>query len=61
MSILLYGGTIWTLMKSIGKKLDGNNARILQAVLNKSWSNPPPDKIAVVYHPSKINKTLLEK
>ena len=37
MSILLYGCTIWTLIKRLEKKLDGNYARMLRAILNKSW------------------------
>ena len=36
-SILLYGCTTWTLTKCVEKKLDGNYARMLSAVLNKSW------------------------
>ena len=36
-SELLYGCTIWILMKYLEKKLDGNYTRILCAVLNKSW------------------------
>ena len=36
-SILLYGCTTWTLTKRLGKKLDGNYARMLRAILNKSW------------------------
>ena len=35
-SILLYGCTTWTLTKRLEKKLDGNYARMLRAVLNKS-------------------------
>ena len=35
--ILLYGGTIWMLMKRMEKKLDGKYSRILRAILNKSW------------------------
>ena len=37
MSILLYGCTIWTLMKLLEKKLDGNYTEMLSVVLNKSW------------------------
>ena len=37
MSILLYGCTTWTLTKRLEKKLDGNDKRMLQAILNKSW------------------------
>ena len=35
-SILLYGCTNWTLTKRLEKKLDGNYARMLRAILNKS-------------------------
>ena len=40
-SILLYGCTTWTLTKRLEKKLDGNYARMLQAILNKSWWQHP--------------------
>ena len=36
-SILLYGCTTSTLIKRLGKKLDGNYTRILRAILNKTW------------------------
>ena len=36
-SILLYGCITWTLTKWMEKKLDGNYARMLRAILNKSW------------------------
>ena len=36
-SILLYGCTTWTLTKQMEKKLDSNYARMLRAILNKSW------------------------
>ena len=36
-SILLYGCTTWTLTKRLEKKLDGNYARMLRAILKKSW------------------------
>ena len=39
--ILLYRCTTWTLTKWMEKKLDGNYARMLQAILNKSWRQPP--------------------
>ena len=39
--IQLYGYTIWALTKCIEKKLDGNYTRMLQAILNKSWSKHP--------------------
>ena len=40
-SILLYGCTTWTLTKWLEKKLDGNYARMLRAILNKSWRQHP--------------------
>ena len=40
-SILLYGCTTWTLTKRLEKKLDGNYTRMLRAILNKSWRQPP--------------------
>ena len=40
-SILLYGGTTWTLTKRLERKLDGNYTRMLQAILNKSWWQHP--------------------
>ena len=36
-SILVYGGTTWTLTKRLEKKLDGNYTRMLRVILNKSW------------------------
>ena len=36
-SILLYGCTTCTLFKRMEKKLDGDYARMLRAILNKSW------------------------
>ena len=42
-SILLYGCTTWTLTKWLEEKLDGNYARILRAILNKSWQQIPQD------------------
>ena len=39
--ILLYGCATWTLTKQLEKKLDGNYARILWAILNKSWRQHP--------------------
>ena len=41
LSILLYGCTTWTLTKRLEKKLDGNYTRMLRAILNKSWRQPP--------------------
>ena len=40
-SILLYGCTTWTLTKRMEKKLDGNYARMLRAILNQSWRQHP--------------------
>ena len=39
-SILLHGCTTWTLTKWL-EKLDGNNTRMLRAILNKSWRQHP--------------------
>ena len=36
-SILLYGGTTWTLTKWMEKKLDGNYTIMLRTILKKSW------------------------
>ena len=36
-SILLHGCTTWTQTKRLEKKLDGNDTRMLIAILNKSW------------------------
>ena len=36
-SILLYGCTTWMLSKRMEKKLDGNYAKMLRAIVNKSW------------------------
>ena len=41
-SILLYRCTTWTLIKRLEKKLDDNYTRILRAILNRSWRQPPP-------------------
>ena len=40
-SILLYGCTTQMLTKWLEKKLDGNYARMLRAILNKSWRQHP--------------------
>ena len=40
-SILLSGCTTWTLIKPIEKNLDGNCARMLWAIGNKSWKQHP--------------------
>ena len=40
-SILLYGCTTWTLTKRLEKKLDGDNTRMLRAILNKSRRQHP--------------------
>ena len=40
-SVLLYGSTPWTLTKRLEKKLDGNYTRMLRAILNMPWQQPP--------------------
>ena len=47
LSKLLYKCTTWTLTKRIKKKLDGNNKRILRAILNKSWKQQPHEITAI--------------
>ena len=47
MSILLYGCTTWTLTKRMEKKMDGDYTRMLQAILNKSWTQHPYKEAAV--------------
>ena len=57
LSILLYGCTTWTLTKRIEKKLDGNCARMLRAILNKSWTQHPT-KQQLYGHLPPISKTI---
>ena len=52
-SILLYGCATWTLIKRIEKKLNRRYARMLRAILNKSWKQlyghlPPISKSILV-------------
>ena len=54
--ILLYGCTTWTLTKRMEKKLDGNYARILRAILNKSRKQHPT-KPQLCDHLPPITKT----
>ena len=56
-SILLYGGTTWTLTKRLEKKLDGNYTRMLRAILNKSWQQHPT-KHQLYGHLPSITKTI---
>ena len=56
-SILLYGCTIWTLIKRMEKKLDGNYTRMLQAILKKSWRQHPT-KHHLYGHLHPITKTV---
>ena len=57
MSILLYGCTTWTLTKHMQKNLDGNYARMLGAILNKSWRQHPTKKQQCDHLPP-ITKTI---
>lgn len=36
-SVLMYGGTAWTLTKTLKSKFDGVYIRILRAILNIIW------------------------
>ena len=66
-----YGCTTWTLTKRLEKKLDGNYTRMLRAILNKSWRQPPHETPTVrppaSHHEnytgqtSQTHQTLLEK
>ena len=56
-SILLHGCTTWTLPKRMEKKLDGNYTRMLQAILNKSWRQHPPNQ-QLYGHLRPITKTI---
>ena len=55
-SILLYECTTWTLTKRLERKLDGNYTRMLRAILNKSWRQPPT-RHQLYGHPQ-ITKTI---
>ena len=52
-SILLYGGTTWTLTN----RLNGNYTRMLRAILNKSWRQQPT-RHQLYGHPPHITKTI---
>ena len=54
--IYLYGCTTWTLTKRLEEKLDGNYARLLRAILNKSWRQHPT-KHQLYSHLPPITKT----
>ena len=56
-SILLYGCTIWTLIKRTEKNLDGNFTRMLQAISNKTWRQHPT-KQQLYGHLPPITKTI---
>ena len=56
-SILLYGCTTWKLNKLMEKKLEGNYARMLRAILNKSWRQYPT-KQQLYGHLPLITKTI---
>ena len=58
LSILLYGCTTWILTKRMEKKLDGNYARMLQAILNKSWRQHPTKQQLYGHLPTTITKTI---
>ncbi len=64
--ILLYACTTWTLTKQMEKKLDGNNTRMLRAILKSPGGNTPQStSCTVTYVPSKLDnqtcRTLLKK
>ena len=55
-SILLYGFTTWALTKRLEKKLDGNNTRMLRAILKSWWQHPI--KHQLYGHMFSITKTI---
>ena len=55
--ILLYGCFTWTLTKRMAKKLDGNYARMLRAILNRSWRQHPT-KQQLYGHLPRITKNI---
>ena len=55
--ILLYGCSTWTLTKRLEKKLNGNNQRMLRAILNRSWRQHPT-KQQLYGHLPPIMKTI---
>ena len=58
MLILLYGCTTWTPTERIAQKLDGNYARMLLAILNKSWRQHPTKQHLYRHQPPiKIRRT----
>ena len=54
---LLYGCTTWMLTKRMEKKFDGNYTRMLQAILNMSWTQHPT-KHQLYGHLPPITKTI---
>ena len=48
---------VWTLIKHIEKRLDGNCTRMLRAILNKSWKQHPT-KQQLYCHLPPISKTI---
>ena len=56
-SILLYGCTTWTLTKWLEKKLNGNYARMLRAILNETWRQHPT-KHQLYGHPPPSTKII---
>ena len=53
----LYGCTTWTLTRRMEKRFDGNYARILLAILNKSWRQHPR-KLQLHFHRPSITKNI---
>ena len=59
-SLQCCGCTTWTLTKHLKKKLDGNNTRILHAVLKNPGSSTPSKQL-LYRHLSPISQTIQEK
>ena len=58
-SILLYGCTTWTLTKRLEKKLDGNYARMLRAILNKSTKQQLYGHLPLITKTFQVRRTRL--
>ena len=59
-SVLLYGCTTWTLTERLEKKLDGNYTRMLRAILNMPWQQPPTRR-QLYGHLLPVTKTIQAK
>ena len=59
--ILLYGCTAWKLIKRLEKKLNGNNTRMLQSILNNSWRQYPTMQLLYGHLPPIMKNTVVSR